>query len=389
MFERRSCYMGLMSGTSLDGIDVVITQFGTTKPFSLLASHTYPMPETIKQQLLTLSQQRHNGSELNLYAELDVRLGRLFASACQRLLQDHKLQPEDIIAIGSHGQTLRHYPDSDYPTSLQIGDPNIISQQTGITTVADFRRRDMAAGGQGAPLVPPFHKAMFASQSVNRVILNIGGIANITFLPAQSEQVYGFDTGPGNGLLDDWCLHHFDRAYDQNGELASQGKVCTVFLQQMLKDPFFILSPPKSTGREYFSYNWVVQQLDQFRNQFQNKVSAIDVLSSLTELTARSIAQQIRKLTPYVDEVLVCGGGMQNTWLIDRIGKHLAGPRISSTEAYHLHPDWVEASAFAWLAQQTINGLSGNLPNVTGAEEAIVLGGIWPGKSFYPRLKRS
>lgn len=382
MLGKSSCYMGLMSGTSLDGVDVVITQFNPHKPFKLLASHTFPLPEILKQQLLSLSQQQDRVNELDLYAELDVSLGRLFANACLELLHEHKLQAESIIAIGSHGQTLRHYPASDFPTTLQIGDPNIIAQQTGITTVADFRRRDMAAGGQGAPLVPPFHQALFSSHHVNRVILNIGGIANITFLPAQSQQVYGFDTGPGNGLLDDWCLRHFECAYDQRGELASQGKVCLAFLQQMLGDPFFTLQPPKSTGREYFSYHWVVQQLE----QFQNEISAIDVLSSLTELTACSIAQHVKQLTPNIDEILVCGGGIQNSYLIDRLGEDLNGIKISSTEAYHLHPDWVEASAFAWLARQTINGLSGNLPAVTGAKEAVVLGGIWPGKQFLSRL---
>lgn len=381
MSGKSYCYMGLMSGTSLDGVDVVITQFNQHKPFKLLASHTFPLPERLKQQLLSLSQQQDRVNELDLYAELDVSLGRLFANACLELLDEHKLQAESIIAIGSHGQTLRHYPASDFPTTLQIGDPNIIAQQTGITTVADFRRRDMAAGGQGAPLVPPFHQALFSSHHLNRVILNIGGIANITFLPAQSQQVYGFDTGPGNGLLDDWCLRHFERAYDQRGELASQGKVCLAFLQQMLGDPFFTLQPPKSTGREYFSYHWVVQQLE----QFQNEISAIDVLSSLTELTACSIAQHVRQLTPDVDEILVCGGGIQNSYLIDRLGEHLSGIKISSTAAYHLHPDWVEATAFAWLARQTINGLSGNLPAVTGAKEAVVLGGIWPGKRFLSR----
>ena len=372
-------YMGLMSGTSLDGIDVVIAQFDHPEPFSLIASQTFPFPDSLKQQLLSLSQHKHTGSELDIYAELDVRLGRLFADCCLELLYKHQVLAEDIVAIGSHGQTLRHYPDSSYPTTLQIGDPNIIAQQTGITTVADFRRRDMAAGGQGAPLVPPFHKALFSSDQINRVVLNIGGIANITFLPVHSARVIGFDTGPGNGLLDDWCLRHLDLAYDREGQLASKGEVCSAFLQQMLTDPYFTQAAPKSTGREYFSYNWIKQQLE----HFQDDIPKLDVLASLAELTAVSIALQIKQLVPVVDEVLVCGGGMHNTDLIKRLQNHLQDLKITSTEAYQLHPDWVEASAFAWLAQQTLQGQNGNLPEVTGARESVVLGGIWPGKYFF------
>ncbi len=367
-----------MSGTSLDGIDTVIAQIDSPEAFSLLASHTYPLPLALKQQLLLLSQQSYTRSELDLYAELDVRLGRLFADACLNLLSQHHLQPDDIIAIGSHGQTLRHYPNSHYPTTLQIGDPNIISQQTGITTIADFRRRDMAAGGQGAPLVPPFHKALFSSNSINRIVLNIGGIANITVLPAQNGQISGFDTGPGNGLLDDWCLHHFNCAYDENGTLASGGKVSTALLQHMLTDPFFSQQPPKSTGREYFTYKWVLKQLE----QCSDELCELDILSTLTELSAVTIAEQIRQVMPVIDEVLICGGGIENSSLMERLRKQLPNVRINSTETYHLHPDWVEASAFAWLARQTIHGLSGNLPAVTGAQEAVILGGIWPGKNF-------
>ena len=227
--------------------------------------------------------------------------------------------------------------------------------------------------------MPPFHKALFSSDQINRIVLNIGGIANITFLPVHSARVIGFDTGPGNGLLDDWCLRHLDLAYDREGQLASQGEVCSAFLQQMLTDPYFTQAAPKSTGREYFSYNWIKQQLE----HFQDDIPKLDVLASLAELTAVSIALQIKQLVPVVDEVLVCGGGMHNTDLIKRLQNHLQDLKITSTEAYQLHPDWVEASAFAWLAQQTLQGQNGNLPEVTGARESVVLGGIWPGKYFF------
>lgn len=367
-------YIGLMSGTSLDGVDTVICSISSSSQFSLLDAHTYPIPDTLKKDLLALSQERRP-DELDRYAELDVQMGRLFADCCLRLLKQNNIKAEQICAIGSHGQTLRHYPDSQYPTTLQIGDPNIIAQNTGVTTVADFRRRDMAAGGQGAPLVPPFHQALFSAKSrnISRVVLNIGGIANITFLPA-ADTVSGYDTGPGNGLMDDWCIRHFDCAYDQSGQLASQGKVDQSFLSLLLKDPFFSQKSPKSTGREYFSYQWLEVQL---KNHHET-IEKVNILRTLLDLTCQSISNEINILIPQVNEVLVCGGGVKNTLLMQRLQELLPEIKVASTETFGLHPDWVEASAFAWLAHQTLNGLTSNLPSVTGAGKAVILGAVWP-----------
>lgn len=378
-------FIGLMSGTSLDGVDTVICAIESTSQFSLLHAETFPIPEQIKKDLLALSQERQ-ANELDRYAQLDVQMGHLFADCCLRLLEKSDLQAEQICAIGSHGQTLRHYPDDQYPTTLQIGDPNIIAQHTGITTIADFRRKDMAAGGQGAPLVPPFHQAIFKDiNKNNRVVLNIGGISNITFLPGASDKVLGYDTGPGNGLMDDWCIRHFDCAYDQSGKLAAQGKVDKKLLSLLLSDPFLSQKAPKSTGREYFSYQWLEAHL----KQQQYDISHFDVLATLLELTCLSISNEISSLSTMVDEkvddkvdntineLLVCGGGVKNTLLMQRLQELMPEVTVSSTENYGLHPDWVEASAFAWLARQTVNGLTANLPSVTGARSKVILGAIW------------
>ncbi|MCN4144126.1 MAG: anhydro-N-acetylmuramic acid kinase [Thiohalomonas sp.] len=374
-------FIGLMSGTSLDGVDTVICAIESSSQFSLLHAETFPIPEQLKKDLLALSQERQE-NELDLYAQLDVQMGRLFADYCLRLLEKSDLQAEQICAIGSHGQTLRHYPENQYPTTLQIADPNIIAHQTGITTIADFRRRDMADGGQGAPLVPPFHQAIFKDiNNNNRVVLNIGGISNITFLPGDSDKALGYDIGPGNGLMDDWCIRHFDCAYDQSGKLAAQGKVDKKLLSLLLSDSFFSQKAPKSTGREYFSYQWLEAQL----KQQQYDISHFDVLATLLELTCLSISNEISSLSTMVNdkvdntinELLVCGGGVKNSLLMQRLQELMPKVTVSSTENYGLHPDWVEASAFAWLAHQTFNGLSANLPSVTGAKDKVILGAIW------------
>jgi len=364
-------FIGLMSGTSLDGVDTVICRIDSSNSFSLLYSETYPIPKQLKKELLSLSQDRLY-NELDHYAELDVRMGHLFADCCLLLLKKNNLKAEQICAIGSHGQTLRHYPTQQYPTTLQIGDPNIIAWKTGITTIADFRRKDMAAGGQGAPLVPPFHQALFHSEKKNTAIVNIGGIANITFLPA-CDTVLGYDTGPGNGLMDNWCSRHFNCAYDQSGQLAAQGTTNKELLSLFLAEPFFTQRAPKSTGREYFSYQWIIDKL----KQCQSELSKYDVLATLLELSCITIRNEVLSLKPMADELLVCGGGASNTLLMQRLKILLPKLTINSTEKYGLHPDWVEASAFAWLAEQTLHGLSANLPSVTGAEKAVILGAVW------------
>lgn len=366
-------YIGIMSGTSLDGVDVVLASIPSSTEFSLLAADTYQIPEPLKKNLLQLSQEDQT-NELNRYAELDVQMGQLFAQCSIKLLDKASISPAEIHAIGHHGQTLRHYPDSQFPTTLQIGDPNIIAQNTGITTIADFRRRDMAAGGQGAPLVPPFHQAMFSHDDLNRVIVNIGGIANITVLPKNSDHIIGYDTGPGNGLMDDFCLRYFNCAYDKDGQRASEGKVNQELLTQMLSDPYFHRIYPKSTGREYFSYDWITQHL----GALSQKINDVDILATLLELSAQSIINEINTLDFQTDEILVCGGGAKNAQLMQRLQGLAPESKVATTEYLGLHPDWVEASAFAWLAYQTLHGLTGNLPSVTGASQKVVLGAIWP-----------
>ena len=367
-----SYYIGIMSGTSLDAVDIVLSDIHSSGSFAFISAQSYPVPADLKQDLLSLSQDRLT-NELDTYARLDTQMGQLFAQNCNQFIKEQALEISDITAIGSHGQTIRHYPDSNYPTSLQIGDPNIIAQQTGITTVADFRRRDMAAGGQGAPLVPPFHRAIFSTPDKNRVVLNIGGIANITFLPANNHLITGYDTGPGNGLMDDWCLRHFNCAFDQSGKIAAQGQVNRELLSQMLDDHFFLQIAPKSTGREYFSLQWIKTQLNNLNNELKNH----DVLRTLLELTCVSVVNEINLLPVNIDELLVCGGGAHNPLLMQRLQTLLENTQVASTENYGLHPDWVEASAFSWLTYQTLNRLPGNLPSVTGAGQDVILGGIW------------
>ena len=372
-------YIGLMSGTSLDGVDVILAEINLPETFSLLAAKTYPIPDDLKKELINLSQTKQ-AHELDLYAMLDVKMGLLFAQCCQSIMLENNISANQVYAIGSHGQTLRHYPNNNYPTTLQIGDPNIIAQKTRITTIADFRRRDMAAGGQGAPLVPPFHQALFSNKRLNdnknRVILNIGGIANITFLIAGQENIIGYDTGPGNGLMDNWCSEHFNCSYDSEGSLASKGHIDVKLLSQMLEDSYFSQEYPKSTGREYFSQQWIEAQLLTLKQQ-KTIVTALDTLATLLEFTCVSIANEINQLKPEVKEILVCGGGIRNTQMMRRLKALLPDKVVQSTQLSGLHPDWVEASAFAWLAQQTLKGLTANHPSVTGADKKVILGAIW------------
>jgi len=365
-------YIGLISGTSMDGIDAALLDFNPQP--RLLAHHSHPLPDAIRQQLYKL--QTPGQDELTTAMRLDVELGRLFAAAANALLKKAGLSATQVAAIGSHGQTLRHYPDGATPSTLQIGDPNLIAELTGITTVADLRRRDMAAGGQGAPLVPAFHAGVFRQTGSNRAILNIGGIANLTLLPAgAAAPVTGFDTGPGNGLMDAWIEQHHGQAYDRDGEWAASGHVHPGLLERLLHDPYFDRTPPKSTGREYFNLAWLQPRLEPFAD-----LAPRDVQATLCELSARSIAEALQESLGSVDEVLICGGGVHNRTLRQRLEELLTPARVTSTAGAGLDPDWVEAAAFAWLARQTLNGEPGNLPSVTGASHPVVLGGIYPGK---------
>jgi anhydro-N-acetylmuramic acid kinase len=364
-------YLGLMSGTSADGIDAAVVDFSAQFPHVVATAYT-PYTAELREKILSLYQPGEN--EIHRLSELDVQLGQIFAAAANKLLQEHTIAPQTIRAIGSHGQTVRHHPHQPLPFTLQIGDPNIIAAATGITTVADFRRRDIAFGGQGAPLVPAFHQHLFTSSKMNRVIVNIGGIANATFLPHDPKQpIIGFDTGPGNALMDAWIHTHQQKMFDHDGRWAASGYASTLLLENLLKEPYFHQPAPKSTGREYFNLNWLNQHLQ----KINQKISPVDVQATLAELTVRTIILSIRTHLPH-GEILVCGGGARNSLLMSHL-QALAKPHftIETTEKYGVDPDWVEAMAFAWLAKQTLNGKPGNLPSVTGAQSPCVLGGIY------------
>jgi len=364
-------FIGLISGTSMDAIDAVMVSFEANTP-RLLAHHSLPLDERIRADLTAL--QQPGPDELNNTARLDIQMARLFAQATMELLAQAGCQGADIIAIGSHGQTIRHIPSGDFPTSFQIGDPNLIAELTGVTTVADFRRRDMAAGGQGAPLVPAFHNQVFRVEGINRVIVNIGGIANITVLPANSDDaVTGFDTGPGNGLMDAWIHKHLGKRFDENGEWAAQGKIIPTLLAKLLDDPYFTQSAPKSTGKEHFHLDWLEKHV-------AKKMAAEDVQASLCELTAISITNEIKQLGQTADEIYICGGGAHNSVLLGRLTNLLAPAKVAVTDELGISPDWVEAICFAWLAKQTLHRLPSNLPSVTGARHDVVLGGIFWGQ---------
>ncbi len=361
-------YIGLMSGTSLDGVDAALVEFSGNTP-SCIAAHTEPYPTTLRNALLRLCQP---DASIEQMMELDVQLGEIYAHQVNQLLTTAGIPPHQVEAIGSHGQTICHRPESNHPSTLQIGDPNIIAYRTGITTVADFRRRDMAAGGQGAPLVPAFHQAVFQQNRENRVVVNIGGISNITILPGHATQpVSGFDTGPGNVLLDSWAARHLKRPMDKGGAWAASGKVDTELLTEMLNDPFFRQAPPKSTGREYFNLAWL-QALTR-----TSTLAPADVAATLCKLTASCISAAIHRYAPGTTEIIVCGGGIHNKTLMAQLEKLAAPAKVESSLTHGIDPGWVEAIAFSWLARQTLRHQPGNLPSVTGAEQPVVLGGIY------------
>jgi anhydro-N-acetylmuramic acid kinase len=362
-------YIGLMSGTSIDAIDAALVELNSNQ-CKLIGHHSQPIPAELKESLLSLIEPGND--ELARMMECDVELGKLFAEAANELIKKSNLSAKQIMAIGSHGQTLRHYPDK--ATTLQIGDANIIAQLTGITTVADFRRRDMASGGQGAPLVPAFHNVMFSDYGHDQVIVNIGGIANITLLPADNKIISGYDTGPGNCLMDELALENLKLPYDRDGEWGASGHVHPGLLERMLNDLYFAKPTPKSTGREYFNKSW----LDEILKSFPN-LAAQDIQATLRELTAQTISDAINSSMPTVKRVLVCGGGVHNSALMKRLDELLVEQQVDSTAIEDIDPEWIEAMAFAWLAKQTLENKPGNLPDVTGATQGVILGAIYPG----------
>lgn len=366
----RDYYIGLISGTSSDGVDAVLMEFTSTP--RLIASYFLAYPEVLRLELLEFAASGYRGDPINQLGRLDHELGELFAQAALALLKDAHLPAASVHAVGSHGQTVRHHPGGAQPFTLQIGDPNIIAARCGITTVADFRRRDLALGGEGAPLVPAFHRAVFADHDETRAVINIGGIANLTLLPAADGTASGFDTGPGNVLMDLWSREHLHKPHDENGEFAASGKVHTALLGDLLSDEYFHRPPPKSTGGEYFNRGWMQPKLA------HHQPSAVDVMTTLCELTARSIADAVIGCKPRVARALLCGGGIHNRMLVQRLGAWLPECKLGTTADFGVPPDWVEAAAFAWLARETLAGRPGNLTAVTGASSPAVLGCIYP-----------
>ncbi|WP_245923069.1 anhydro-N-acetylmuramic acid kinase [Leucothrix arctica] len=369
MADQIEHYIGIMSGTSMDAIDAVLVRFNTDNTLDTIHTHSQSFPDSLRQNLIELIQPSWTGS-LSDIASLNAELGSIYGETVNQLLRDCDIAKDDITAIGNHGQTIWHQPEHEHAYSWQLGDANRISEASGITTVADFRNRDIAASGEGAPLVPAFHEAVFAHPKETRVIVNIGGIANISLL-SPDKDVIGFDTGPGNGLMDAWCLKHLGKAYDENGKWAAQGSIIPELLTQMLADPYFARSFPKSTGKELFNLAWLAPFLSP-------EMAAEDVQATLLELTARSIVESVKAATDEITTMYVCGGGFKNKQLMARLQALLGDTKLDLTTSLGVDAEWVEAVAFAWLARQTILGLPGNLPSATGAKGFRVLGAIYP-----------
>ena len=402
-------YIGMMSGTSLDGMDAVLCQFSNDSsaeedsqaPMRLLATHSQDFPPRLREVLLALCQPNgvkeliasdaepnsESHSELEWFGWASREYGEFASEVVNTLLTQADIDAESVLAIGCHGQTVRHRPQMGF--SLQLVDANIIAERTGISVVSDFRRRDMAVGGQGAPLVPAFHQALFATPDSTRVLLNLGGIANITVLPVNDKPVneavinnnavIGYDTGPANLLLDAWAALHTGKDYDAGGAWAQSGQIIEPLLNQLLAHPFFAKPYPKSTGREDFNLAWLQAELQTFeQTTVDTRYAAADVQATLTELTAISASSQ---LTQFIKNdkhsaVYVCGGGALNDYLMSRLRTHLPQCSVETTASLGLEPTWVEAVAFAWLARQTLMGETGNLPAVTGASKNVVLGQV-------------
>ena len=359
-------YVGLMSGTSLDGVDAVLAEIGLADQIRLIRSHYLPYTDSLRAKLLALHAPQPD--EIHLAAVAANELARVYAEAVMALLDG--IAPNSVRAIGCHGQTLRHRPADGYP--LQIGNAPLLADLTGITVVADFRSRDIAAGGQGAPLVPAFHAQALRQPGMHRVIANIGGIANITDLTVGGP-VRGWDTGPGNMLLDAWIKRHHGTHYDRDGAWAVSGAVHPGLLAALANHPYLKLPPPKSAGREQFNLDW----LDTTLSSLDQTITPADVQATLLEITALSLADAVNRECGDAQELYVCGGGARNGALMHRIGALLPNLRVATTAALGIDPDWVEALAFSWLARQTVHRAPGNLPAATGARGKRILGAIY------------
>jgi anhydro-N-acetylmuramic acid kinase len=372
-----SLFVGLMSGTSMDGIDAVLVRIVDrnsdrigNRSCDVLNAASTPYPDALQDKLLAFIRDPQKFTVDDI-GELDQWVGECFRDATLDLLSDAGTEPGAVRAIGCHGQTVRHLPRAARAFTLQIGDPNVVAAGTGIDTVADFRRGDMAVGGEGAPLAPAFHAWRFSDPKSTRVVLNIGGIANITVLPAAGEPL-GFDTGPGNTLIDAWTRQHRNKPYDEGGAWASGGNCQDPLLSELLADPYFSELPPKSTGPEYFNLAWLRSAADEV-----DKLSAEDVQATLTRLSACSITDAVQQHANGASQLLVCGGGSKNHTLMSAITDMLPGVAVSTTTEAGLDADWVEAAAFAWLASRYLDRKPGNIPTVTGATRHAVLGGLY------------
>ena len=368
-------YLGLLSGTSVDAVDAVVARF-TEQHCEIVAKANFPIPQVLKSKIAQLASpfglaDNHHDA-IDLMGECDIELGHLFAEAALNLLSNAKLDAAQIKALCSHGQTIRHRPN--VPFTLQIGDPHVIAKESGIRTIADFRRRDLAYGGQGAPLVPPFHRSYFCRDNSAVAVVNIGGIANVSLiLPEEQGESFflGYDTGPGNTLMDAWVRKHLSKDYDASGSWASSGSINEALLKALLDDPFFSSPPPKSTGREYFDLTWLTNKLEQV---YENEPDTSDIQRTLLELTAISIADGIRLGSNKSLSVFVCGGGGYNDLLLKRLDHHLPSCTVRTTEALGFPMDFVEACAFAWLGYRFDQNLPIDYSQITGATKALRLG---------------
>ncbi len=361
-------YIGLISGTSVDGVDCVLVHFNGRIP-ELIATHSHPIPKALRASVLELC--KGDSVKLRQLGTVDQQLGVLFAEAANALLEESGHRPEQVAAIGSHGQTVWHEPEGDHPFTLQIADPNTIAERTGITTVADLRGRDMAAGGQGAPLAPLLHRMAFHSQNVDRAVVNIGGFSNITALP-RTGKCLAFDTGPGNVLMDYWIEKNKQESFDRDGEWAASGQFNLELLNLFLTDEYFTRPPPKSTGREWFNGDWLEERL----TLLSKPPAPEDVQATLVTFTASTIVSDLARYSS-AQEIYVCGGGVHNGRLMEELGKLASDISVNSTEKLGMNPDWVEAIAFAWMAQQTLAGEAIETGEFTGAGKPVILGGIY------------
>ncbi len=362
-------YIGLMSGTSMDAIDAALVDI-VAHELKLIQYQQTPIPKNIQQTIRSINTE----STLSEISKIDVIMGNLFTEASLRIIESGNLSAEDIHAIGSHGQTVLHLPYDKYPRTLQIGDANIIAYKTGITTVADFRRMDIAAGGEGAPLASAFHQWLFQREGSKRVILNIGGIANITLLPDGSKTaITGFDTGPGNTLMNEWVQRYLAEDFDKDGKWAKQGQCNQELLSLLLNEAYFETSPPKSSGKDFFNLQWLENKL----SQLEKSIDLNDVQATLLEFSAVTISDAIKNHAPDYNEILVCGGGVHNKTMMQRLRCLQTKAEVNSTEKVGFNPDAVEAAAFAWLAKRRMENQSGNLTSVTGADDSVILGAIY------------